>query len=78
MLRDCKRRITNLAMVWIDYRKAYDAIPHSWINECFEVFGVVENTKNVLVNSMNKWKLQLTSNEVSSGNVEIRRGIFSG
>ena len=27
VLRDCKRRITNLAMARIDYRKAYDMIP---------------------------------------------------
>ena len=28
VLKDCRRRNTNLAMVWIDYRKAYDMIPH--------------------------------------------------
>ena len=27
---------------------------------------------------MNKWKLELTSNRVSLGNTEIRRGIFQG
>ena len=53
-------------------------IPQRWISECLEVFGVAENTKKFLVNSMNKWKLELTSNGASSGNVEIRRGIFEG
>ena len=57
VLRDCKRISTNLAMDWIDCRKSCDMIPHSWISECREVFGVAENTKNFLVNSMNKWKL---------------------
>ena len=74
VLRDCKRRSENLEMAWIDYRKAYD----SWISECLVVFGVAENNKNFLVNSINKWKLELTSNGVSLGNVEIRRGIFQG
>ena len=78
MLRDCKRRSTNLAMAWIDYRKAHDTTPHSWISECLEVFRVAENTKNLLVNSMNKWKLELTYNGGSLGSVEIRRGIFQG
>ena len=63
-------------MAWKDYRKAYDMIPHRWINECLELFGVAENTKKFLVNSITKWKLELTSNGVSLGNVEIRRGIF--
>ena len=78
VLRDCKRRSTNLAMAWIDYRKAYDMIPHIWTSECLEVFGVAENTKKFLVHSMNKWKLELTPNRVSLGNVQIRRGIFQG
>ena len=65
-------------MTLIDRRKAYDMIPHNWISKCLEVFRVAENTKNFLVNSMNKWKLELTSNWVSPGNVEIRRGIFQG
>ena len=78
VLRDSKRRSTNLAMAWIDCRKSCDMIPHSWINECCEVFGVAENTKDFLANSMNKWKLELASNGVFLGNVEIRRGIFQG
>ena len=78
MLRDWKRRSTNLAMVWMGYRKLYDMIPHNWISECFEVFGVDENTKKFLLNSMNNWKLELTSNGVPLGNVEIRRDIFQG
>ena len=72
------RRSTNLAMAWIDCRKSHDMIPHSWICECHEVFGVAENTKNFLVNSMNKWKLESTSNRVPLGNAEIRGGNFRG
>jgi len=33
ILNDCKKRSTNLAMGWIDYQKAYDLLPHSWILE---------------------------------------------
>ena len=54
VLRDCKRRSKNLAMAWIDYRTTYDMIPHCCISECLEVFGVAENTKKSLVNSINK------------------------
>ena len=38
VLKDCKKRHTNLCMAWIDYKKAYDLVPHSWINECMEIF----------------------------------------
>ena len=33
VLNDCKKRHTNLGMAWIDYKKTYDMIPHSWILE---------------------------------------------
>ena len=51
-------------------------ISHSWISEYLELFGVAENTKKMLRNSMNRWKLEFTSNGLSLCNVEIRRGIF--
>ena len=78
VLRDCKRRSTNLAMARMGYRRVYDMIRLSLISESFEVFGVAENTKNFLLKSMNRWKLELTSNGVSLGNVEIRGGVFHG
>jgi hypothetical protein len=28
---DCKRRNKNLSIVWIDYQKAFDSIPHSLV-----------------------------------------------
>ena len=31
VLKDCRNRKTNLAMAWIDYKKAYDMVSHSWI-----------------------------------------------
>ena len=31
-----KFRNKNLAMAWIDYKKAYDMVPHSWIIECLD------------------------------------------
>ena len=29
ILKDCRKRRTNLTMAWIDYRKTYDFVPHS-------------------------------------------------
>ena len=36
-------------MAWIDYKKAYDMVPHSWIIECLDLFGLAENIKSLLV-----------------------------
>ena len=33
-------------MEWIDYKKAYDFVPHSWITECMELFGIADKVRN--------------------------------
>ena len=78
VLRDCKKRHTNLAMAWIDYKKAYDMVPHSWISECLEMFGIANNVQDFLNNSMKSWKLELNASGKTLGEVDIRRGIFQG
>ena len=50
--KDRKSRNKNLTMAWIDYKKAYDMLPHSWIIECLDLLRVAENIKSLLVNSM--------------------------
>ena len=52
VIKEVKSRNKNLAMVWIDYKKAYDMLPHSWIIECLDLLRVAENIKSLLVNSM--------------------------
>ena len=32
---------------------------YSWIKECLDLFGVAENIKTLLVNSMEKWRVIL-------------------
>ena len=51
-IKEIKSRNKNLAMAWIDYKKPYDMVPHLWIIECLDLFGVAENIKSLLVNSM--------------------------
>ena len=61
ILKNCRRRLTNLAVRWIDYKKAYDMVPHSWIKQCMEWFGVADNVKRTLEKSMKTWRVELTS-----------------
>ena len=78
VLKDCRKRHTNLAMAWIDYKKAYDLVPHSWIKECMELMGIAENVRELLEKSMKQWKLSLTLNGNELGDVKVNRGIFQG
>ena len=65
-------------MAWIDYKKACDFVPHSWISECIEMFGIAGNVREFLQRSMVQWKLSLTSNGEEHGDVDVKRGIFQG
>lgn len=76
VVKDCKRRKTDLPMAWIDYKKAYDMVLHSWFSECLETFGIAENITKLMSDSMRSWKLELTSSNESLRNVHIQRGIF--
>ena len=78
VLADCKRKHKNLAMAWVDYKKAYDMVPHSWIIESLKMAQVAENIITFLQNSMVNWKTELTSYGELIGLVDIRRGIFQG
>ena len=78
ILSDCKKRHKNLAMAWVDYKKAYDMVPHSWILECMELVNISDNITNFLKNSMPNWKTELTACGESLAEVDIKRGIFQG
>ena len=78
VLKDCNKRHTNLSMAWKDYKKGYDFVLHSWINECMELFGTEENVRNFLEKSMEQWKLSLKSNGEDLGKANVNRGIFQG
>ena len=78
VIKEVKSRNKNLAMAWIDYKKAYDMVPHYWVVQCLDLFGVAENIKSLLVNSMEKWKVMLCSGNSELGEVKIKQGIFQG
>ena len=78
ILRNCKRRCTGMGMAWIDYQKAYDMIPHSWIMKCLDMFKVADNVRGMIKKSMKKWNTELMVNGTKLGNVKIKRGIFQG
>ena len=75
---DCIKRQTNLNIAWIDYRKAFDMVPHSWINRTLDIYKVAKNARKLLKNSMAGWNTKLMVGGDELGHVRIRRGIFQG
>ena len=78
VLKDCKKKQASLCMAWIDYKTAYDLVPHSWSNECMEMFGIAENVRNFLEGSMEHWNMSLTSNGEVLEEIDVMRDISRG
>ena len=78
ILKDCRKRKTNLAMAWIDHKKAYYFVPHSWILECLDMLGIANNVRRFLEKSIKKWNLLLNSNGSDLCEVDANRDIFQG
>ncbi|XP_037787453.1 uncharacterized protein LOC119583012 [Penaeus monodon] len=78
IVKNCKIRLTSLDVAWIDYRKAYDMVPHSWIEKCMNMFGVAVNVRSFISESMKHWNTELNAGQNRLGNVKIKRGIFQG
>ena len=52
IMKGCKRRLTSLAVAWVDYCKAYDMVPQCRIQKCMEVFGVAANVRYSVTTSI--------------------------
>jgi hypothetical protein len=40
ILQECKCGKKSLIMAWIDYQKAFDRVPRSWIIKSLELIGI--------------------------------------
>ena len=48
ILREVRMGRENLAVAWVDYKKAHDMVPHFWIVECLGMVGVSKQIKHFL------------------------------
>ena len=82
VIEDCKKKKKNLSIAWLDYQKAFDSMPHSWIIHALEIMGVHPNIVNACKNMMEHLStvIQLRGNTdtIITSEIKIRRGIYQG
>ena len=76
VIKNRERKKVGLRMAWIDNRKAYDMVPHSWIRKSMEICGVAGNISHLLFKCTENWQTILTSGNKELARVNIQRGIF--
>lgn len=82
IIEDAKKRKKTLSMAWVDYKKAFDSVPHSWILDALKIYRVSPRIVKFVGESMTKWQTKITlthqSQTIKTRNIAINRGIFQG
>ena len=76
VVKDARSRRTNLAMSWIDYKKAYDSVPHSWILECLRLYNIDPRLVPFIRQSVSNWRTTLSANSESIADTTIKSGVI--
>ena len=68
--------------MWINYKKAFDYVPHDWIIETLKIHKFDQITTKFIRKTMNNWKTSLylnhQDNEIKTDYFSINTGIFQG
>jgi len=82
VMEEAKKKKRNISTAWIDYKKAFDSIPHDWIVETLRMHKFDETTINFFEATMKNWKTSLTLNHTNgciiTETFSINTGIFQG
>ena len=82
ILENCKKRKKNLSTAWIDYKKAFDSVPYSWILKCPQMYKIHPVLITFIEESMSQWKANMAlvhkEGVLETEPIRIKRGIFQG
>lgn len=82
LTKQARRKLRNISVAWVDYTKAFDSVPHSWLLKVLRMHGVAESVIKLLGHLMQTWRTSLVLRGggcmVESQQIRIKRGIFQG
>ena len=81
MTREAVVRHHNLPVAWINYRKAFDRVPHEWISWMLSSMKVPFSIQHTLGNLRKKWSSVFcvgVGRDTVKTELEYRRGLFQG
>lgn len=82
VMKQTEKQQRNLITCYIDYKKAFDSIPHSWLLKILEIYKIDQHIQHFLSVTMQTWRttIHLTTNQkrIEIDKIKINRGIFQG
>ena len=80
IMNEVRRMRRHLTTIWLDYRKAFDSIPHSWLIKSLKLAKVPDNITNAIENLTQSGYIVLHLNgnnaNVASSLIKIIKGIY--
>lgn len=80
--KQARKKLRNISVAWIDYKKAFDSVPHTWLIKVLEIHGIASQIIDLLKQLMNTWRTALLMHtregRIESDKIRIRRGLFQG
>jgi len=72
----------NLYIAYIDYSKAFDSVPHSWLIRILEIYKIDPLIINSSQQLMKKWTtilhIKVKNNQITSDPIRIQKRIYQG
>ena len=81
-MSEVRNRKRNLITIWLDYKKAFDSVPHEWLIKSFHLAKLREDLNRAIENLTSQWRnvLHLKGEEevIVSDIIYFPQGIFQG
>lgn len=82
ILKQAEHNQRNLHMCYIDYQKAFDSIPHSWLIQVLQIYKIHPRLIRFLSQTMKTWRtkiiLSTSKTKIETEEINITTGIYQG
>ena len=82
ILDEVKRHRRNLFVMWFDYKKAFDSVPHNWILKALELAKVPPNLISAINRLIKVWSTKVSlhgsKETITMDNIKYQTGLLQG
>ena len=82
IMKEVTKGRKNLFCIWMDYKKAFDSVPHDWLLKALELAKVPPDIIEAIERLSKGWEtkatLQATNGTIETDSIKYRRGILQG
>lgn len=82
IMKQVEKGQRNLTTCYVDYKKAFDSVPHTWLKKILQIYKIHPILQTFLASVMNNWRtrihLRTKDSYILTDIIKIDKGIFQG